>query len=132
MDLTKEIQFLRELVVSDPNTIARTHLAGSDQIRQRVYEQTLDGSFQMTGSVSRICAFRQQKVPRRFRDRQGKRLRRGHLNSASDCVQFEIENASECLDPQRPEHHDLVEAVDELGSELSASSLCSHARNALI
>src|SRR3984957_2667056 len=83
----------------------------------------------MTGSVSRIGAFRQQKGACRFRDPQEKRLRRSHLNSAIDCVQFEIEDASEFLDPQRPEHHDLVKAVDELGSELSASGLCSSARN---
>jgi hypothetical protein len=41
-DITKEIQFLGAPVVSDPNTIARMHLAGSDQIRQWLYQQTLD------------------------------------------------------------------------------------------
>jgi hypothetical protein len=42
MDLKKESQLLSVPVVSDPNTIARAHLAGSDQIGQRLYQQTLD------------------------------------------------------------------------------------------
>jgi hypothetical protein len=58
MDLTKEIQVLSAPVVSDPNTIVRMHLAGSDQIRQRLYQQTLESIVSVTGSVPRIGAFR--------------------------------------------------------------------------
>src|SRR5271156_2075371 len=86
----------------------------------------------MTRSVPRISAFCQQESPRRFRDLQKKGLRCSYLNSTGNRVQFQIEDASERLDPQRPEHHDLVKAVDELRSELPARGLCSHARNALI
>src|SRR5688572_16455167 len=103
----------------DRHKIARLDLLRCDQVRQRVNEETFDGTLQVTSTVFEVDSFVQQELFCRIGAFENE-LRSGRFR---DPVLYrgklDVEDPPQMMFLQAAEHDDLVDAVHELRRELS-------------
>src|SRR5439155_5943943 len=113
--------------------IPETDLTGGDQVGHREYQVTFDGALQVSGAVARIGAFVQQEVFYLLRARKDELVGGGgHQDSLLHHAELDFQYLFQMLRTQGLEDHDLVNAVHELGGELTARGLGGGAVNFVI
>src|SRR5690554_1246564 len=96
------------------DAVARAEAAFEDGPRQRVLDLLLDRPLERTGAIHRVEAGLGDVRDRGVRDLQR------HLQPrqpALQVLQLDARDVGDVLVVERVEHHDLVDAVDELGPE---------------
>ena len=82
-----------------------------------VLQQPLDGPLERSSAVDRVVASIGQEFPGRWRERQGQAPLGQQLVQAP---QLEIHDPVNIGTGERPEDHDVVDPVQEFGSEMAA------------
>src|SRR5437870_5477901 len=108
----------------DAYHIALSDLLGSHQVSDGLDKQPLDGAFQVPGAISRVCTFVEQILLACVRYPQLRctawyRMMEPLLNA----VQFDLHDLPELDVTEQPEHHNFVQAIEELGTELPPRSV---------
>ncbi len=108
------------LVAVNVNGASRRKLAGEDRLGERVLHPLADSTLQRPCSVNRVKSGITKMIQRS----------RGEFESdlalfetLAKMLDLDLCNGVDLFAPQRMEHHDLVEAVDELGAKMAADDL---------
>src|SRR5262249_30985145 len=99
---------------ADADAVARHELALQDPLRQRALDLLLDGALQRPRPIHRIEAGFPQEVARRVIERQ---LHVALGQALAQVEQLDVDDGADLARAERVEHHDVVDAVDELRPE---------------
>src|ERR1700740_309702 len=99
---------------ADADPVARHEFALQDTRRERVLDLLLDGALQRPRAVHRIEAGLAEQVARAVIERE---LDVALGQALAQVEQLDVDDGADLLGAEWMKHHDVVDAVDELGAE---------------
>ena len=128
---TKIIAFSE--AISTRTKVSQLYLAGSNQVGQREHQMPFDRAFQVTRAVTRVGSFLQQELLHSRRAIEDELVGAGgHEHALLYHAEFDFKNLRQMLIPQSLEYDSFIDAVHELGRELTPSRFHGRALNFVV
>src|SRR5262245_50619559 len=108
-------EYQRAALRGDLQPAAGPELPFQDPLRERVFHLLLDGPLERTRPVHRIEASFAEQVARRVVEHQVDVALR---QAPPQVAELDVDDRSQLVAAERMEHDDVVDAVDELGTEV--------------
>src|SRR5690606_41254585 len=112
---TREHELAARRAVHD-HRVPRLELAAQDAPGQRILDVALDRALERPGAELRVPAHFREHVLGRFGDDEAELALREELGELGE---LDIDDTPELVALESSEHHDLIEAIDELRTEVT-------------
>jgi hypothetical protein len=110
-----------DTVPIDADEVAEIDLLGRQQVGQRVYEEALNGAFEVASTVPLVSTFLEEEIAAGVGDAEKELVGGGIENALLDEAEFDVEDGFEFGALELAEDDQLIEAVHKFRGELAAS-----------